>query len=65
MSIIGKYKCLKCGHEWEFPIMGTSVQCMKCKYIYVEWLNYEKLEKLHNWTFENINNRIYTELSHE
>jgi len=41
MAAIGKYKCLKCDHKYEHPVRPT--ECPKCGYLYVEWLNYDKL----------------------
>jgi predicted Zn-ribbon and HTH transcriptional regulator len=29
-SLFGN-KCLRCGHEWMKRIIGTPVQCPKCK----------------------------------
>lgn len=32
-TIIYRYKCAKCGHEWEKKMpkhMGSSVECPKC-----------------------------------
>ncbi len=41
MTIIGKYKCLKCSHEYEHPVRPT--ECPVCGHLYVKWLNYNEL----------------------
>jgi len=38
-----KYKCLKCGYEYE--IEPEMTQCPKCRHLYVKWLNYEEMHK--------------------
>lgn len=43
MKTPGKFKCLKCGHEFETFQYCTS--CHKCEYLYVKWLNYEECRK--------------------
>ncbi len=40
-KLIGKYKCLKCGLEYQHPVMPT--ECPKCGHLYVKWLNYKEL----------------------
>lgn len=39
--VIGKYKCLSCGHEYEHPVRPT--ECPICNHLYIKWLNYEEL----------------------
>ena len=39
--MIGKYKCLKCNHEYSHPVRTTK--CPKCGHLYVKWLNYDEL----------------------
>lgn len=40
-KLIAKYKCLKCNHE--FNDKPGLVECPKCGYLYIKWLNYEEL----------------------
>lgn len=35
-----KYKCLKCGYEYESNPCPT--QCPKCRSLYVKWVNYDE-----------------------
>ena len=43
-AIIAKYRCCKCGYEYDgFP--GPQDPCIKCGSLYMEWLNYEELNK--------------------
>ena len=38
-----KYRCLKCGYEWEQQ--PQIVDCPICDHNYVKWLNYEEWRK--------------------
>ena len=43
MEMIGKFKCLGCGHYWEGS--PEPDPCPKCNHDYVKWLNYEEMRK--------------------
>ena len=43
MKILAKFKCLKCGYEWE-EVTGPT-QCSKCNHLWVKWINYEYMNK--------------------
>jgi hypothetical protein len=47
-----KYKCLKCGLEYESDPGPT--QCPSCGHLYIDWLNYEYFEKLTNIQLDEI-----------
>jgi rubrerythrin len=42
-SKLAKYKCMKCGYEWEQ--MPAQVICPICNHLYVEWVNFEEWRK--------------------
>jgi len=48
-----KFKCLKCGVEWESGPGPT--QCFHCGHLYVKWLNYEEMRKYWDYMKENEN----------
>lgn len=39
-NVKAKYKCLKCGYEYESNPCPT--QCPKCRSLYVKWVNYDE-----------------------
>ena len=41
VTMVPKYKCLKCNHIFES--VKSIFGCPKCKYVYVRWVNYEKM----------------------
>lgn len=43
MKLLAKFKCEKCGFEFEIPQFATT--CILCNNKYVKWLNYEKIRK--------------------
>lgn len=48
-----KYKCDRCGFEWETDPYPTM--CFRCGNLYVKWVNYEEMEE--QWEASEINRR--------
>lgn len=52
------YACTECGNKWKF--LPGPTQCPECYCIWVEWLNYDELNKKYfsNYWSKNESNTI-------